>query len=239
MHDLSAFCRRASYCAAIALGASAALLPAVRQAHALTISAHVAAAYDNPATVDHTLDLKNGDFLIHANPSPSAGPTGDGVDEQTTWSFDFKNDPNYSAFVAGGTLTSAKLTITLNTAFFVGGVAPITDGLFPADGVTGVFPEYVVPSFLTRGPGDPPYKKGSITVDLIKDVGEKSSDLFDWLTSHSGLFPTVYADDAIVTAATLVLWDSDAIPEPASLLLLATGLGTAAGALRQRERRRA
>jgi hypothetical protein len=55
----------------------------------------------------------NGDFLIVRSGLPSF-TTGDGNDEETSWTFDFIEDPNYRHFESrSGPLTSALLTLTL------------------------------------------------------------------------------------------------------------------------------
>lgn len=191
-------------------------------AQATTIDAQVLAASSLPATAPVTQDLVNGGFTILANPAAGAGHvTGDGVDETTTWAFDFTAHPNYAAFMADGGLAEARLTLMLNTGFLVNGVGPVTDIVRPAtmDGA-GVFPGWAVPSFLSGAPGS--YVAGEITTSLVAQVGMSGADLFAWLQSHNGLFPMVYGDDAIVTGARLTLV-STPVPEPAPALLLAAG----------------
>lgn len=199
------------------------------RAEALSISAYANSASANPALVSSTLDEQNGDFLIHAN--PLAGATGDGVDETTTWAFNFAGDSNFAAFMAGGKVLSAKLTLTLNTLFFINNVGPITDITFPAGSGYGVFPGWVIPSFMSGTIGT--YHQGTISVDLIGDIGESGDALFDWLNGKSGgasglwaqgLFPMLYADDAIVVSAALTLSNTTAVPEPATFALLGIGL---------------
>lgn len=206
---------------ATALGAASLGLSVPAQAGTV-ISATVTAASAQPATVPVNQSLVNGPFLIGAN--PAAGPghvTGDGVDETTTWTFDFTSHPQFAAFMADGGLAEARLTLTLNTAFFVAGVAPITDVAFPSDGVIGVFPGWTIPSFLNGTPGV--YSIGSITASLVAQVGMNPAELHGWLASHNGQFPMLYADDAIVTEASLTLVSAP-VPEPASWAMLGAGL---------------
>lgn len=207
-------------CAATA--ALAAALWLALPAHAASISATATAASTQPGTVPVGQDLQNGDFLIHANNQASLPHvTGDGVDEATTWAFDFTSHPQYAAFMAGGGLVDAWLTLTLNTAFFVNGVAPITDIVFPSDGVNSVFPGWTIAPFINGVFGT--YSSGSITANLVDDVGMSTADLFNWLSSNNGLFPMLYADDAIVTSASLTLVSS-AVPEPHTVALVLAGL---------------
>lgn len=202
------------------LGAALLALPALPAA-AFSIGSGAVSASAQPATVAVTQSLQNGDFLIHANPGAGLGHvTGDGVDETTTWAFDFTAHPAYAAFIAGGTLTEARLTLNLNTQFFVNGAGPITDIVFPSDGVASVFPGYALPSFLSGTAGL--WSQGTIGINLVADAGMSPGDLFQWLTSHNGQFPMIYADDAVVMSARLELLS--AVPEPGAAALLAGGL---------------
>jgi hypothetical protein len=199
--------------------AAAAALPAA----AVTLTASAISAQPIPsAPVDAALNLQNGDFLILAN--PAAGPghvTGDGVDETTRWSFDFASDPDYAAALADGHIVSARLTMRLSTQFFVNGVGPWTDIAFPTDGTNSVFPGFVIPEFMTGTPGT--WEMGSITTDLINDVGMNGTELFAFMSSRGGLMPFQYGDDAVVGFAQLELVTAP-VPEPAAWMLLAAGL---------------
>ncbi len=214
-------------CPALAAAALAAV-----PAQAVVINAAALAASTQPITVPVSEDLLNGDFLIHANTQASLPHvTGDGLDESTTWAFDFSGHPEYAAFVAEGGLAEARLTLTLNTAFFVDGVGPITDIAFPADANGGLFPGWTLPTFINGVPGT--FSSGTLITSLVAQVGMNPAELFDWLASHNGLFPMIYADDAIVTAASLTLVSAP-VPEPATWALWA--LGTAALARRRLRR---
>jgi hypothetical protein len=196
-------------------------------AQAIVMTATSTSASSQPATVPVTQTLQNGDFLIGANLSAGVGHvTGDGIDEPTTWAFDFSADPQYAAFIASGGVAEARLTLELNTLFFVNGVGPITDIAFPSDGAVGVFPGWQIPSFINGTFGT--FTSGSITTSLVAQVGMSGSELFGWLESHGGLFPMIYADDAIVTGAALTLVSAP-VPEPAPAALLLAGLGVLAG----------
>jgi hypothetical protein len=210
-----------------------AALAATQPAQAVNISATATANSGQPGTVSNLLDLQNGAFLIHAN--PAAGPghvTGDGVDEATSWAFDFTTDPQYAAFMASGGLVEARLTLTLNTQFFINGVGPITDVAFPSDGSAGLFPQWVLPSFISGTMGT--FSRGTISTSLVSQVGMDAGQLFGWLQGYNGLFPMWYADDAIVTEARLLLVSAP-VPEPGSAALLLAGLLGTGALLRRRQ----
>jgi PEP-CTERM motif len=216
--------RRLHRSAIAAATAAAVTSLAALPSHAVNLVADATAANGQPMTVDVTSDLQNGDFLILANPAAGAGHvTGDGVDETTRWAFDFSTNPQYLAFVAQCGVAEARLRLQLNTQFFGNGVAPITDTSFPAD-VQGnaVYPKpsWVLPSFLTGTAGE--FTRGEITISLVAQAGMSGAGLYQWLVSHNGLFPMLYADDAIVTGARLELVSAP-VPEPSTWALMAAG----------------
>jgi hypothetical protein len=217
----------------LAASALAATTLVALPAQAVVITASASSASAQPATVPSTQPLQNGSFFIAANPAAGPGTvTGDGVDETTSWSFDFTSHPDYAAFMATGGLVEARLRLTLNTQFFITGVGPITDLVRPALPTGGgVFPAWTLPSFINGVAGT--YSSGTITQSLVVGVGMSGADLFNWLSTNNGLFPMVYADDAIVTAADLTLV-SLPVPEPAPAGLLAAGLAVLAVLARRR-----
>jgi hypothetical protein len=213
------FCRAL---ASLALSGLALMLVSLPAGAAVSIAA-TATGSSSPATIDVSLDLVNGDFFIAKNPAAGLGHvTGDGVDETTTWTFDFTNDPNYANFPSNGTLTVALLTLTLTTVFDPG---PVTDLVRPLD----LFPIIPIPLFLT-GPGA---KTGNIEFALLA-LGYNSGQLLTFFTGNNGLFPMIYADDAIVSFARL---DLTAVPIPAAAWMFGAALIPLARVMRRSARR--
>src|SRR5437879_4853042 len=91
-----------------------------KMATALTISA-TAIGSDTPSTAPSNVSVPNVDFLITSNPActPTICTTGDGINENTTWTFDFQRDRKFPAFPAVPILSTAprlisvQLTLTL------------------------------------------------------------------------------------------------------------------------------
>jgi hypothetical protein len=57
--------------------------------------------------------ITNGDFVIRRSAEGENTTLGDGIDEQTTWTFDFSEDPDFAIFPTADSLVSARLTLTL------------------------------------------------------------------------------------------------------------------------------
>jgi hypothetical protein len=57
--------------------------------------------------------ITNGDFVIRRSAEGETATLGDGIDEQTTWTFDFSEDPDFAVFPTADSLASARLTLTL------------------------------------------------------------------------------------------------------------------------------
>lgn len=229
LHTLRQTSFRSLGACAVLAGAGLVALPA----QAVLISANASAASSQPATLPVTQSMQNGDFFIAANPAAGAGHvTGDGVDETTSWRFDFTSHPDYAAFMATGGIVEARLRLRLNTQFFINGVGPITDVVRPAMPTGGgVFPAWTLPAFINGVAGT--FSNGTITESLVVGVGMSGADLFNWLSTNNGLFPMVYGDDAIVVAADLTLV-SLPVPEPGQAGLLFAGLALLAVLARRR-----
>ncbi len=58
-----------------------------------------AVAQGSPMPEESERSLRNGDFFITA--IRGARTVGDGINEQTTWTFDFRSDPNTPSFPNG------------------------------------------------------------------------------------------------------------------------------------------
>lgn len=148
-----------------------------------------------PSTASYPDTVTNGDFLIAADYDyhPMAG---DGVDDWTTWTFDFTTDPNCPSLPTWKTLTSAVLTLTLSPK----------NGLITNDFVR-------IESLSDINSPD----IQSINVDETKTV---EVNMLDFYTSdkilgifvgNSGKIPMFFGDDAIVSYARL---DLTIVPEP-------------------------
>lgn len=161
-------------------------------AGAQTITATAVGA-DPPPTAPANQSVQNGDFRIWAN--PPAPLTGDGIDEQQSWIFDFTGDPDYPI---PGPLLSANLTLTLRPGN--GGI--ITDLV----GITD--PTFT--NFVGPGPVNSPLiqnlpvgVKSTVVIQLLNYY--TSADILGALTANSGKLPMLYHDDATVSFAKLEL----------------------------------
>jgi hypothetical protein len=78
--------------------------------------------------------ITNGDFVIRRAEGENT-TLGDGIDEQTTWTFDFREDPDFAVFPTADSLASARLTLTLTPT------SPLTTfGTVKIEGLTGIKP---------------------------------------------------------------------------------------------------
>ena len=217
----------------VLLGFSLGAMPWLASANTLQISATARAAAAQPITVPGSQNLVNGDYTIFSNPDwpNNFYLTGDGIDETTRWSFDFTNDPGYAAFLANGNVTEATYTITLNTKYFFDGVGPPGAITYPSEGGNGLFPLWNLSGQMTGVAGQ--WSRATFTTQLVSQQGMNGTELFGWLASHGGLFPMVFADDAVVVESRLTLMAMP-VPEPGSVALLLAGLAGVAGVVRRR-----
>jgi hypothetical protein len=142
----------------------------------------------------------NGDFLIVRNRIDPNLTTGDGSDEETSWTFYFGEDPNFSDFRSrSGPLTSALLTLTLtpkNTGIE-------TDVVFIETLSVTAGPELVIRKL-------PVDVTSTITFELLNEISYTSAAILGILFSGlEGRILMRYVDDAIISEAKLELTRED------------------------------
>lgn len=152
----------------------------------------------------------NGDFTITQDaPSPGSPNIGDGLNDYTSWNFDFGTDTD---LVIGHVLSSARLTLSLQTT------SGIDTDSFTLAGLAAIGPIEI--RSLPVG------FDGQVTLDLLDYYS--SADILAQLAGGTyGTLAAVYEDDSIVSLARLEL---TTVPEPsilASLLISMVGVGIA------------
>jgi hypothetical protein len=167
-----------------------------------------ASGVSNPSIAIYPNIATNGDFTIEGNDlAPKAG---DGWNDRTTWVFDFTTDSDYSSFSTLDNLISAFLTLTLT---------PID--IYINTDTVGIesLPNINTPEIQSLPVGF----TSTINIELLDFYS--ADDILGVYTANLGNIPMLYADDATVSFAQLELTTSPApVPEPATMLLLATGL---------------
>ena len=149
-----------------------------------------------PPIAPPTDTVTNGDFLIGSN--PAAGITGDGQDEETSWTFKFAGDPKFPLFSPSRQLTSALLTLTLTPK----------DDLITTDGVL-IEGLGTIGGSIPNAPeiqGLPVGVTNTIHMQLLDRLpGYSSAAILGVFSAGGGQIPMRYADDSIISSAKLEL----------------------------------
>ncbi len=196
-------------------------------AQAVTVAASASGSV-SPQAISFPGTVLNGNFLIEPNPgctgpATNCGLTGDGVNDQTTWTFDFRTDPQFNAFLLAGPLSAATLDITLTVK-----EAQITTDVLRIRGLVDITAQI---QDLSVG------QTATVRFDLLAVYGSdailsnlSATLIGGTLPKSSGELLMLYQDDAIVSAASLSL---TAVPAPTALFGLLTGIGMLTGFLRR------
>ncbi|NEQ06850.1 MULTISPECIES: hypothetical protein [unclassified Moorena] len=146
--------------------------------------------------------LQNGDFTIERTGDSTT--LGNGIDEDTSWSFDFSD-----LATSINDLSQAKLILDLTP-----NNALITTDLFGIRGLDTITIDLIR--------NLPVGTKQSLSLNLLEFY--ESGEIVNVFNGNSGKIPVFYGDDAIVSRAELSLSTGERIPEPASTLgILALG----------------
>jgi len=133
--------------------------------------------------------ITNGDFTIQRTAEGINTSLGDGIDETTTWTFDFSGDPNFDNFPSAP-LAFARLDLTLTPQ------SPLI--IFDVVRIEGL-PDITSPPQFEDLPVDTPT---TVQIDLLDYY---SSDDILGVLSETGQIPMFYADDSIISSARLSL----------------------------------
>jgi hypothetical protein len=144
-----------------------------------------------PPTAMFPNAVQNGDFHITGN--PIAVDIGEGVDEETRWTFDFNGDPAYPFFSPAQGLTSAILTLTLTPKDQLITTDVVRIDVAGFGNITN--PIQVLPVNVTS----------TIQIDLLAQATYTAAAILSALSTGLGKVPMVYGDDSIVSAAKLEL----------------------------------
>jgi len=170
-----------------------------------------AQAYGNPnPPTAEGINVVNGDFLIVPNryinddgQVQKAVPTGDGVDEETCWTFYFAEEPEFPAFTYEG-LSSALLSLTLIPKDAMTSPLGVDRGIGTDALWIETLNQIVMKDIFdldTQLPNDVP---STISIELLNFYNPQ--DILNILFSNvGGRILMRYNDDAIITFAQLEL----------------------------------
>ena len=168
--------------------------------------------------------LINGDFIIQ-NWGNNTGPVGDGVDDVTTWVFDFSTDPNYTEF-ANWMQAGKPFRVTMGMKLIPGNVLISTDfvqvdGLGQIGGCVECIPVTVSPN-----PGHQDGFGGLAvgeegTAGFVLTDYYSQEDFAEYFLNNFGRVVVQSADDAIIFQSGMQV---SAVPEPSTFMLMGGGL---------------
>ncbi len=182
-----------------------------------------------PPFVEAELIVKNGIFSITA---ASFDPghiqsLGDGINELTSWDFNFSSDPEFKFFSSSNPLKTARLNLELTPkdnlfatdAFQIDGLGSIGAGS-DADYHSNIFSNLIL------------NETQMVTLNLLDFYS--SIDLLSIYKANNGILPASFADDSVVSYARLDLGHNSApVPEPTSILLVGVWVVGLAGLKRK------
>ena len=150
-------------------------------------------------------NVVNEDFLIVRNRIVPDFTTGDGSDEETSWTFFFNEDPNFGKFSPSQPLTSALLTLTLTPK----NEGVTTDAVW-IETLEVIGGNPIAPEIQTL----PVNVTNTITIELVDRLPSYTSTaiLGILFSSLGGRISMRYNDDAIISSATLELTQEDQVP---------------------------
>ncbi|NEO95190.1 MAG: hypothetical protein F6K56_35350 [Moorea sp. SIO3G5] len=190
--------------ATVAVLLSSCLIPEKALASRLDFTAE-ANGSSSPSTILNASigqTLQNGDFTIERTGDSTT--LGNGIDEDTSWSFDFSN-----LVTSINDLSQAELILDLTP-----NNALITTDLFGIRGLDTITIDLIR--------NLPVGTKQSLSLNLLEFYD--SGEIVNVFNANSGKIPVFYGDDAIVSRAELSLSTGERVPEPASTLgILALG----------------
>jgi hypothetical protein len=134
--------------------------------------------------------VTNGGFTIQRTAEGINTTLGDGIDETTSWTFDFTGDPNFDNFPSTS-LAFARLDLTLvpKSTLIIFDVVRIAD-----------LPDITSPPEFENLPVD---ASTTVQIDLLDYYS--SDDILQVLSQEGGQIPMFYADDSIISSARLIL----------------------------------